>query len=413
MKQKFIFSLGIVALMLFFGCSNPSKDASEFINSSSLFNENDLFSELSKTMDKAKTLEEKYDVTKESQSISIKISGKLTVKITFTTTGSEITRISYKFLLSSPDDDVKNEIQSTIKKYLDGKYTWDAKTNKYIIKDKKNIEIIISSGSDFVEYEYRYSIFVGNEYDGGIIFYVDSTNKQGVMAAKSDLDNKYTWFEAQEQCKKYGNGWRLPTWDEFNKMVKCQFLQVGDYNRCYWTGDETNADYASQYTFYEGNTRDEMGKDYHGYVRCVRCLDLELYEAERLKDSIDNASKIFVGKEYSGGIIFYVDSTGVHGLLTTIHDTIQGITWHKAKALAKKMGDGWRLPTKNELNEIWKQQRIIKNVRAHDYWSSEVQLDDYGSRAMDIGFTVCPTSGREYYYHLDSDYPYARFVKPF
>jgi len=413
MKQKLIFSLSIVAFMLLFGCSNPSKDASAFLTSSSLFNENDMFAELNKTMDKAKSLEGKYDVTKESQSISVKLSRKLTVKISFTTTSSEITGISYRYMLSSPDDDVKNEIQSTIKKYLDDKYTFDAKMNKYTVKDKKNIEIIISSGSDYVEFEYKYSIYVGNEYDGGIIFYVDSTNKQGVMAAKSDISNGTTWDEAQTLCKQYGKGWRLPTWEEFNKMVKCQFLKVGDYNRYYWTGDEANADFAYQYKFFEGNTQELLGKNYQGYVRCVRCVDLEAFEAARLKDSTDNLSKIFVGKEYNGGIIFYVDSTGEHGLLTTISDTIQGITWHKATALAKKIGNGWRLPTKAELSKLFLQRKIIKNFRAHAYWSSEVQLDNYGSRAMDIGFTVSLGSGDDYYYHLDSDYPYVRFVKPF
>jgi len=413
MKQNLILSLSIVAFMLLLGCSNPSKDASEFLTSSSLFNENDIFSELNKTMDKAKSLEEKYNVTKEPQAISIKLSRKLTIKISFTTTGSEITGISYNYMLKSPDEEVKDEIKSIIEKYLDKKYIFDAQSNKYKIKDKKNIEINIFRGPDYIRYEYKHSIYVGNDNDGGIIFYVDSTNKQGVMAAKSDISNGTTWDEAQTLCKQYGKGWRLPTWEEFNKMVKCQFLQVGDYNRHYWTGDEANADFAYQYKFFEGNTKELLGKNYDGYVRCVRCADLEAFEEARLKDSTDNVSKIFVGKEYNGGIIFYVDSTGEHGLLTTISDTIQGITWHKATALAKKIGDGWRLPTKDELKKLSEQNKIIKNLRAHDYWSSSVQLDKYGSRAMDIGFTVSLGSGDDYYCHLDTDYPYVRFVKPF
>ena len=55
------------------------------------------------------------------------------------------------------------------------------------------------------------------------------------------------------------------------------------------------------------------------------------------------------------------------------HDFPKAMTWKDAKAACAKLGKGWRLPTKNELNVMYKNKDKIGGF-ANDnfYWSSTV-----------------------------------------
>lgn len=46
------------------------------------------------------------------------------------------------------------------------------------------------------------------------------------------------------------------------------------------------------------------------------------------------------------------------------------MNWHVAVKVCSELGDGWRLPTKEELNLIYINRELINNLSAEDYWSS-------------------------------------------
>ena len=45
-------------------------------------------------------------------------------------------------------------------------------------------------------------------------------------------------------------------------------------------------------------------------------------------------------------------------------------TWAEAKEACAKLGTGWRLPTKEELNEMYKKRDVVGGFANNYYWSS-------------------------------------------
>jgi hypothetical protein len=125
--------------------------------------------------------------------------------------------------------------------------------------------------------------------------------------------------------------------------------------------------------------------------------------------STDNAVAAFtIGQHFGGGIIFFIDNTGQHGLISAINDQGTGISWNKngknvvtnATGTARGTGhsntnkivnvqgktgtyaallcfkykhDGftdWYLPSKDELNLLYQQRNVVGGFGATNYWSS-------------------------------------------
>jgi len=114
-----------------------------------------------------------------------------------------------------------------------------------------------------------------------------------------------------------------------------------------------------------------------------------------------------IGDQYGGGIIFFLDSTGQHGLVAALHDMDTTSSWYNqvywlVNARATGIGKGavntrkiinalgntgsyaakicidyrgggyadWFLPSKGELNLMYKKQAIIGGFVSGYYWSS-------------------------------------------
>ena len=137
----------------------------------------------------------------------------------------------------------------------------------------------------------------------------------------------------------------------------------------------------------------------------------------------DNQNKKVVGQTYGGGIIFYVDATGEHGLIASIDDgegvraqwgcydketeaTELGITTGKentkkilatcsapntaARLCSEMVIDGytdWYLPSKEELNLLYENKEIIGGYQHGYYWSSSEQSPGFAwYQHFDFGF---------------------------
>lgn len=132
-----------------------------------------------------------------------------------------------------------------------------------------------------------------------------------------------------------------------------------------------------------------------------------------------------IGEKFGGGVIFYLDDTKQHGLIAATKDQSTGIKWYNnsyvltgatatginkgagnttkivnkqgnsgnyaAKLCADLVLNGfsdWYLPSKGELNQLYKQRSKVPNLSATNYWSStESDINNAFDQEFGGGFT--------------------------
>ena len=78
------------------------------------------------------------------------------------------------------------------------------------------------------------------------------------------------------------------------------------------------------------------------------------------------------------------------GNLEVMTEDLGDMNWDEAKKACKNLGDGWRLPTKDELNLLYENKEKIGGFANVFYWSS-TEYDDYGAWGQGFSF------GNQYY----------------
>jgi len=159
---------------------------------------------------------------------------------------------------------------------------------------------------------------------------------------------------------------------------------------------------------------------------------------EVMPETISKGKKMVVGQAYGGGIIFYVDNTGEHGLIASnddgnskraqwgcddllIDETGTGIgsgqeNTKKIILVCRKAGsekiaarlcdqlvlDGysdWFLPSKEELNLLYEQKEIIGGYEHGYYWSSSEFATNFAwYQHFDFGFQDYLNKDFSYFY---------------
>ena len=72
-----------------------------------------------------------------------------------------------------------------------------------------------------------------------------------------------------------------------------------------------------------------------------------------------------------GGKVFFVDSSGQHGLEVTATDEPKRFNWNDAVAAANAHGPGWRLPSLDETKLLWANRVAVKGtLYGTQYWTS-------------------------------------------
>ena len=130
------------------------------------------------------------------------------------------------------------------------------------------------------------------------------------------------------------------------------------------------------------------------------------YTSENTGDALTNAATHYIGEYFGGGVIYWLDTTGEHGLVASVADIgftswrngtfvvtgakgtaigtsasntrkiirIQGRTGNYAALLcAEYSNDGysdWFLPSVDELNALFIQKNLLGGVWGDGYWSS-------------------------------------------
>jgi hypothetical protein len=94
------------------------------------------------------------------------------------------------------------------------------------------------------------------------------------------------------------------------------------------------------------------------------------------------AIKVKIGEHYCGGIVFYLNNTGQHGLIAAKAD-MQGhspdkedgyFTWGDAKLVCQNLVSNgfndWFLPNKDQLNQLYINRSVVGDFIDKFYWSS-------------------------------------------
>ena len=85
-----------------------------------------------------------------------------------------------------------------------------------------------------------------------------------------------------------------------------------------------------------------------------------------------------------GGIVYYVDDSGEHGLEAKAADEINSLSWSDAVTAASAYGSDWHLPTKTELKVLYEHSNVVGGFAKDDYWSSS-ELDSNSAWIQGFG----------------------------
>jgi hypothetical protein len=97
-------------------------------------------------------------------------------------------------------------------------------------------------------------------------------------------------------------------------------------------------------------------------------------------------TKHTIGERFGGGIVFYVDATGEHGLIAETIDQSGGSYHDHAERHAlmgkhSKAGEtftDWQLPSIKILQELYKQREIVGGFSNKTYWSASGGITGFG-----------------------------------
>ena len=132
-----------------------------------------------------------------------------------------------------------------------------------------------SANKSLIELSKKTAPKIGEEYGGGIVFYVDAAGHRALVATKADLPGKYSWEAAKNACQNLEeNGysdWYLPGRDELNKLYQAKSAVGGFASGVYWSSTELDANDAWYQLFFIGIQYD-INKNIEWRVRAVRAF---------------------------------------------------------------------------------------------------------------------------------------------
>lgn len=121
-----------------------------------------------------------------------------------------------------------------------------------------------------------FAVNIGDNYQGGIVFYVDGSGQHGLVAAKSDIPGRFDWASAKRKCVEFKESgyhdWFLPSKDQLKQMYVNKNVIGGFALDYYWSSSEESADYAWYADFYFGGAQSCFNKSILSLVRAVRAF---------------------------------------------------------------------------------------------------------------------------------------------
>jgi len=219
--------------------------------------------------------------------------------------------------------------------------------------------------------------------------------------AQYDFPQQLTWDDAKKTCDLLGDGWRLPTKYELNDLFQNK-IKIGNFKRSdYWSSTEKDFEQSWSQDFNDGSESYfyKSSKKVGGivispkafYVRAVknfkpptaeeikkaqieekkRLEQAKIDEKNRLEQAIIN-EKNRLEQAIQARIKTIGTPIKIFNFEVAENDFPGGekMTWEEAKKACESLGDGWRLPTKDELNILYLNNTNLNGIKDNAYWSS-------------------------------------------
>jgi|688.fasta_scaffold22256_3 hypothetical protein len=221
---------------------------------------------------------------------------------------------------------------------------------------------ILSGGSNqtqkIIQYNPNASMIIGTPITIGTL-----------MIASKDMPEPLDWWEAKEECLRLGDGWRLPTKEELDLIYENK-SRIGVFkNGGYWSISQSANRITNDGVLilaWTKNFKTGIKTDYEkkeiGYVRAVKTGVAN----SEVKEPIKEPAKLPVKINIIGTPI------KIFNFEVAENDFPGGekMTWEEAKKACESLGDGWRLPTKEELNILYLNKKNFNGIVDNSYWSS-------------------------------------------
>jgi hypothetical protein len=87
----------------------------------------------------------------------------------------------------------------------------------------------------------------------------------------------------------------------------------------------------------------------------------------------ESSAQVKPGDKKDGGVVYWVDGTGKHGLIVYGKD-VGIMKWERAVQSCKDLGPGWHLSTKDELDKLYRARLDI--VASYFFFQSSTEAED-------------------------------------
>ena len=191
-----------------------------------------------------------------------------------------------------------------------------------------------------------------------------------IEVAQYDFPVKMNWNDAKKACAALGDGWRLPSKEELYILYANQNRISGFSESTYWSSSEVGNNGAWHQYFSDGAGSDD-DKNVTLYARAIRALE-QSAALEPAKSKTDY--KNIIGKPFKIGKIEVAQ-----------YYFPKKMNWEDAKKACADLGEGWKLPSKDELNYLYKNRVDYAGFANDLYWSSTEFGNDL---AWYQGFTI-------------------------
>ena len=119
----------------------------------------------------------------------------------------------------------------------------------------------------------------------------------------------------------------------------------------------------------------------------ILLLAIVLFACQQTKEVIPPKSPVKIGDKFAGGVVFFVEADGQHGLMTyenDISDPTTGATFLEAFTQCDnfqtsvggdpKLYTDWYLPTAQEMKLLYDQKATVGQFKNDYYWTSTEDL---------------------------------------
>lgn len=191
---------------------------------------------------------------------------------------------------------------------------------------------------------------------------------------------KKTWHEVNELCEEMESGWYLPSRNTMMKIV--DWFKYSSEVNYLWTSNDA----MSEPSNYKGQTG-------YGYYDVADVLNLKT----RQTDSKYKSDKChFVLTRFKGNNFSEIKNSEIIkiGYLEVLKTQLYEVNFYEVKEYTSMLGNGWRLPTRDELNLIYNNENKLSIIYASVdkvIYRSLSDINDGGTYAKNF------TNGKGFY----------------